>query len=183
MKAFASQFQAVALSVFAALPLSASGAPRRFDIGFTASPPASEPHFTTQGLGYSLELTPNEAVFHTSSVFRMKWLNANSRPSLRGQRVLRGTANYFLGNDPAKWRTHVKRYAEVKYQSVYAGSDLVFHTRTGRLEYDWIVSPGADPSSIQVEFPDADGIRVEANGDLVISIHGAVIRQQRPVIF
>ena len=36
-------------------------------------------------------------------------------------------ANYFLGNDPKKWRTNVPTYARVKYKDVYQGVDLVYY--------------------------------------------------------
>ena len=39
-----------------------------------------------------------------SSVLRMKLRNANPAARVTGTDELTGTANYFIGNDPAKWR-------------------------------------------------------------------------------
>ena len=71
-----------------------------------------------------------------------------SRPRNRSDE-LPGKANYFIGNDPGKWRTNVPTYAKVRYASVYPGIDLVYYgTRGGELEYDFVVAPGADPKAI-----------------------------------
>ena len=40
---------------------------------------------------------------------------------------LPGVTNYFIGSDPAKWRTNVAGYAKVKYEGVYPGIDLVYY--------------------------------------------------------
>jgi hypothetical protein len=63
---------------------------------------------------------------------------------------LPGKSNYFIGNDPTKWRTNVPNYAKVKYANVYPGVDLVYYGNQGQLEYDFVVQPGADPRSIQL---------------------------------
>jgi hypothetical protein len=52
---------------------------------------------------------------------------------------LPGTSNYFIGNDPAKWRTNVPTYAKVKYEEIYSGIDLVYYGNQRQLEYDFIV--------------------------------------------
>ena len=45
----------------------------------------------------------------------------------------------------------VAGYAKVKYEGVYPGIDLVYYgNQEGRLEYDFIVAPGADPDQIAV---------------------------------
>ena len=62
--------------------------------------------------------------------------------------MLPGKANYFIGNDPARWKTEVPTFAKVRYPAVYPGIDVVYYGNQGRLEYDFIVSPGADPEAI-----------------------------------
>ena len=63
----------------------------------------------------------------TSSVLRMKLRNANPAAKVTGVDELAGTSNYFIGNDPAKWRTNVPTYAKVKYEGIYSGIDLVYY--------------------------------------------------------
>src|SRR5229473_2362942 len=52
-----------------------------------------------------------------------------SRPQgeVSGLDQLPGRSNYFIGNDPAKWRRNVAQFARVRYSNVYPGIDLVYH--------------------------------------------------------
>ena len=98
----------------------------------------------------------------------MKLLGANVAPRIVGESQQVSTSNYLVGNDPSKWRTSVPNYGRTRYQSVYPGIDLVYYGHDGNLEYDWIVSPSADPRRIRLRFDGADRLRVDKQGDLVI---------------
>jgi hypothetical protein len=76
----------------------------------------------------------------------MQVVGGNSAPAVVGQDTLPGKVNYFLGNDPAQWHTHISTFARVEYQNVYPGINLDYYGRQGQLEYDFVVAPGADPS-------------------------------------
>jgi hypothetical protein len=81
----------------------------------------------------------------------MQLLGVNPAPQVAGLEELPGKAHYFIGNDPHKWRTNAPTYARVKYANVYPGVDLVYYGNQGRLEYDFVVQPGADPSRIALD--------------------------------
>ena len=86
-----------------------------------------------------------------SSFVRLKTVGANPNPRIMGLERLPGVTNYLIGDDRTKWRTNVAGYARVKYEEVYPGIDLVYYgTDDGRLEYDFVVRPGADPGQIAV---------------------------------
>ena len=51
----------------------------------------------------------------------MSLAGANPRAKVSGLEELPGKSNYFIGNDPKKWRTNVATYARVKYEGVYPG--------------------------------------------------------------
>jgi hypothetical protein len=61
--------------------------------------------------------------------------------------------------------------------------DLVFYGRSQRLEYDFIVAPGANPGEIRLEFDGAEGIRVDSHGDLVVKTAAGEVRQHRPAVY
>ena len=48
--------------------------------------------------------------------------------------------------DPGRWHSGIPTYAKVRYAEVYPGTDLVYYGNQGRLEYDFVVRPGADPA-------------------------------------
>lgn len=75
----------------------------------------------------------------------MKFVGANAEPQVLGVDELPGKSNYFIGNDPTKWRTNVPSYAKVKYMGVYPGVDLVYYGNQQHLEYDFVVAPGLTP--------------------------------------
>ncbi len=174
----AREFWILNIAGLVALASYAAPAVPRFTAGFSSSPDASR--YFTQGPGYSLELSRDGAAFKT---VRMRWLGANANPAIEGVESMSGPVSYFVGNDPKRWRTGVRRYAAVKYSNVYPGIDLLFHTRNGVLEYDWMVAPGADPKQIQLEFTGASEVRATSDGDLLIRAGGEEIRQPKPGIF
>jgi hypothetical protein len=96
---------------------------------------------------------------------------------------LPGRANYYLGADPANWRTGIPNYARVRYNSVFRGVDLVIYGDQQEIEYDWVVATGADPSAIRFSFTGASHLRVDANGDLVLEAAGREIRHRKPCIY
>ena len=168
----------------------------------------SKVKFLSRGSGYSLFLTSNEAVLvlsqseadesrkasrvsrpavrarHSkSAVVRMALVNANPRSQAHGHDELPGKSNYFIGNDPAKWRTNIPTYAKVKYEGVYPGVDLVYYGNQGQLEYDFVVAPSADPRLVTLAFEGAREVHIDARGELVLGVEGGEIRQHKPVVY
>jgi hypothetical protein len=156
--------------------------------------------YITRGSGYTLSLTPTGAVLSLDmpasmdgrpaetvpakgAVLRMGLVGANPDSQIAGTDELPGKVNYLVGNDPARWHTDVPTYAKVHYMGVYPGVDMVYYGNQGQIEYDFVVAPGADPSSIQLAFEGADGIRVDSKGDLVLVVSGGQVRQHKPVVF
>ena len=151
--------------------------------------------FLARGPGYSLYLTAGEAVLvlakpnpdatqtrGTPVVVRMSLVDAAPKPLVSGREELPGKANYLIGK-PAKWRTNVPTYAKVHYRAVYPGIDLVYYGSQRQLEYDFVVSPGADPERIVLGFQGAERLEINAEGELVLHAAGEVIRQRVPVIY
>ena len=103
-----------------------------------------------------------------SSAVRMNLLGATTALKASGERQQAGTANYFTGSDPAKWQHEVPNFEKVRLSGVYPGIDLVYYGRQGRLEYDFVVAPGADAAKIMLKFEGAEA-RLAANGDLVLA--------------
>ena len=148
--------------------------------------------FLARGQGYSLFLTPTEAVLacvaprapaHAAAVVRMRLVGANTHPQLTGLDPLPGTSNYFIGDDPARWQRDVPNYARVKYAGVYPGIDLVYYGNQRQLEYDLVVAPGADPARIALAFEGVQKLSLDAHGNLVLQTSHGDIVQHKPVIY
>ena len=140
--------------------------------------------FISRGSGYTLLLTSREAVLSLrETVLRMKFAGSEPNPRVTAQDELPGKVNYVFGNDPGKWRTGISTYGKVAYQDLYPGIDLVYYGNQRQLEYDFVVSPGADPDVIALTFDGADQLNVDAQGELVLQTSGGEIRQRKPVIY
>jgi len=145
--------------------------------------------FISRGSGYSLALAPTTftlAVANSrasASVIQATLRGGNAKAKLTGLERLLTKTNYFIGSDPRKWKTNVPNYAKVKSSGVYPGIDLVFYGNQDLLEYDFIVSPGADSGVIALGFDGITGMRIDEKGDLILRTDAGEIRQSRPVVY
>ncbi len=158
--------------------------------------------FLARGAGYGLFLTGGEAVLElqpsvpssqfsvlsssspANAVIRMKLDGANSSARVSGSSPLPGKSNYFIGNDPSKWRHDIPQFARVEYEAVYPGVDLVYYGDQGQLEYDFRVAPAADPSQIALSFQGASAsIDSGDSGDLVLSTAKGDVRFHAPRVY
>src|SRR5437879_3148904 len=118
-----------------------------------------------------------------AAVVRMNLIGASTSPRVEGVEESPGKANYFIGNDPKMWRTKVPMYAKVKVHGLYPGVDLVYYGNQRKLEYDFIVAPGADPGSITMAVEGAERPSLDGQGDLVLAIEDREVRFQKPVVY
>ncbi len=94
-----------------------------------------------------------------------------------------GKVNYFIGNDPAKWHSGVPLFGQVSYRNLYPGVDLAFHGSGKQLEFDYLVSPGADAKAINLKFQGADRMTTNAAGDLILTTATGPLEIHRPVAY
>ena len=179
----------------------------------------SSVQFVTRRPGHTLFLTPSTAVLTlragkgkaergaenitqykslrspspiSHSVVRMSFAGADPQAEVVGLDPLPGIVNYFIGDDPSKWRTNIPTYEKVGYKDLYPGIDLVYYGNQGQLEYDLVVAPGADPNQITLTFDGAEQIAVDEQGDLILTLpqssnetaeSAATLRLHKPVIY
>ena len=171
----------------------------------------SRVRFVSRGSGYELFLTQAEAVLalrhsqpaaasprervpalrrdraahlrETASVLRVRFAGSNPAAEITGDAALPGRVDYFIGKNPANWRTNVPSYARVKYRSIYPGVDLIFYGNQRRLEYDFIVAPDADPKAIALEVEGANRLRIDAGGNLMMGVEGGEVELQKPIVY
>ena len=166
--------------------------------------------FVSRGRGYTLFLTSGEAVLALrqavrkddqptgkvglekgrveretgpSTVLRMKLVGAQRGVAVRGEEEMAGKSNYFIGNDPTKWRTNVPNYGRVKYEGVYRGVDLVYYGHEGKLESDFIVGAGVDAGVIRLEMAGAERVRINGQGNLELKTPVGDVVLGKPVVY
>ncbi len=94
-----------------------------------------------------------------------------------GQR-LPGVKNYYYSG--GRERTRVPTFAEVFYDDLYDGVDLRVYEGGDLIEYDFLVSPGADVGSIVVECAGIKHIALAPDGSLEMHTEAGVIKQTPP---
>ena len=96
-------------------------------LGRRTPPPSGPP---------SEQLAPRSGRILQSLSVRFRLENANPQAAASGLDELPARANYFFGNDPARWRTGVP-LSRVRIARVYPGISLAYYAdESARLEYD-----------------------------------------------
>jgi len=161
--------------------------PLRFEPNLGQAGP--EVRYIARGSGYMLLLGGQEAVMVLPSdspspaTVRMKLVGAASTSASQPENLLPSVSNYYIGDDPNKWHPNVPNYERVKFDHVYPGIDLVYYGNQQRLEYDFVLRPGAEPNQIRLAYSGADSMQLDSNGDLILNVQGKELRQRRPLVY
>jgi Beta-propeller repeat len=121
------------------------------------------------------------AVFKTDSVsfefprrraVSLRFFGSNPAVRIEGQGVLPGQTTFFLSGS-----TFVSRwFNRVVYKDLYPGIDLVFYQADGRLEYDFVIAPGADPNRIDLAWQGARHNLLEQRDPVAYQLSGKIRR-------
>ncbi|HET6936774.1 MAG TPA: SBBP repeat-containing protein [Candidatus Angelobacter sp.] len=193
----------LAFPCFASSPTSPTPIPTRLPLEFesNAGQFPAQAGFLVRGHNFRAFFTPSGPVFifehrvfeqRTGSgaaatrkthgqVLRTKFLGMNKAP--QGVGLASGVSNYFLGNDPGKWRVGVPHFSKVVYRNAYPGIDIVFYGDRGGLEYDVIAEPGAEVSRLRIAFEGAGAVSVARDGALSIATPMGALRQRMARVY
>ena len=180
-------------------------------LAFEANQGQTDPQvkYTARGNGYSVFLTASDTVFaitsakHSAAPSRipgthsqprsaekvqsgaidMRLVGGNLKPEIAAGNEVPGVINYYTGSDPKNWHTGVKQYSSVSYKDVYPGVNMVFHGAQRQLEFDFVVSPGADPKTIGLGFKGAQKLATDASGNLVLASSAGDVVLHKPVAY
>jgi len=71
-------------------------------------------------------------------------------------------------------------FGKVTYMDVYPGIDWVVYTKEDKVEYDFIVHPGADAAQIKLKYGGASSLHITENGGLAINTPAGEIKEHTP---
>lgn len=114
--------------------------------------------------------------------FRETFVNANEAVRTSAASPSLYFFNYFIGNDPSRWATEVRDYAQVSYDELYKGIDMNVYAYGPNLKYDLIVEPHADASQIVIQYDGPDRLYLE-KGNLVIGTSIGDFKEQKPYAY
>lgn len=140
-----------------------------------------ETKYVAVSAGYSVALSDTGVtlLFPSGKSLTMKL----PRTRLQAEDLQTGVSNYYPGSDQSSWQTGIPHFGRMHYRSVFHGVDLAIYGNGGQVEYDWLVSPGADPARIRFSFQGCSNAHLDPNGDLVLTVPGGELRHRRPFIY
>jgi uncharacterized protein (TIGR03437 family) len=154
-----------------------------------------EVQFLARGQGYNLFLTATEAVLTfkrnengpekptypaaqpSVASLRMKLLDANPAVRVTGTTPLPGLSHYLQGRQ--QWR-NIHNFAQVLYEEVWPGIDLIYYGQQQQLEYDFRLAPGAAAERIRWQVTGAQAMRLDEQGNLLLQVGDEMVTWQRP---
>jgi len=147
-------------------------------------------YFTKGGIAYNLlsgDAPPSSNKSRLNNLKRLSFtlrpMGANKNVRLLSLNKLPGKVNYFTGNNPKNWHTDIPTYKEIVYKNIYNGIDMKIYGNYNQMEYDFIVSPGADPSDIAMLFEGIDALSVDEDGNLLIKTSFGELRHMKPLAY
>jgi hypothetical protein len=140
--------------------------------------------YAARANGYALLLTAAGPVVALPGSQRVaiRLLDSNPAAPIEALDPLPSHTDYFLGSRD-RWRTDIPNYSRVRYRAAYPGIDVVYYGNPSRLEYDFVLQPGADPRAIRLQFRGAGRLSITPEGDLAFESAGTRMVQEKPVIY
>ena len=146
--------------------------------------------YLARAAGQTLFLSPTAATLSLSgadekpgAAIRLALAGANANAAASALERRAGTVNYLKG-ERSQWQQGIPTFGRVRYESVYPGVDLAWYgTNGGRLEYDFLLEPGADPSKIALRVEGAQRLSLARDGALRIRTAAGTLTQRPPLAY
>ena len=137
-------------------------------------------HWTARGIGYTYSFTKQGTILGWGDrAVQLTFPGSNESARFEGiGREVRNTS-YFVGNS----YTSVPGYGRLLRKGIYPGVDVVFYGKGRKVEYDFEIAPGADPSPIRMRFDGADSVRLNGSGAIVLSLGKDELTQLAPAVY
>ncbi len=146
--------------------------------------PAPDSRFVARADGYLIAVSSTDAAIRTlAGGVTISWLDSRSAARADAEQPLGGRSHYFLGPDPSRWRTNVPHYGAVRVRGLYDGVDALYYGHGREVEFDLVVAPEADLGRVRYRIGGGGVPRVDAAGDVVVSLPEGELRLRRPRIF
>ncbi len=126
---------------------------------------------------------PNPNVTNKEHVVHFNFLNSNKISSIEKKGGTDFYYNYFLGNDPDKWKSDVRGYSEALLKELYNGIDLKLIEQELNLKYEFHVKPNINPNQIKIDIAGFETIKIDEKGSLQITTPAGNIMEEKPYAY
>lgn len=112
----------------------------------------------------------------------LEFVNAHPAVEPKGEDPTPTIVSYFQG-PPEDWKTGLTTYSKLKYQDLWPGIDLVYHTANNYLKYDFVLQPGADPTQIRLAYRGATSLQINEAGELEVTSPVGDLKDEKPTAY
>ena len=113
---------------------------------------------------------------------KVDFVGANSEVKPVGQDPTPAVISYFKG-DRSSWKTGLKTYGSLLYKDLWPGIDLVYQGNGIKLQYEFFVHPGADPSQIKFFLSGAETLDLNPKGEIEVKTPLGNFTDERPYTY
>jgi gliding motility-associated-like protein len=88
--------------------------------------------------------------------------------------------NYYLGNDPSRWKSSIHSVSNTILNDFYPGIDMLLEGGMNEFKYSFLVRPGSNPQAIDYQINGSDRVFLQ-DGDLHIVTRFGEIIEKAPI--
>lgn len=115
-------------------------------------------------------------------VVKTRFLNAQKYTHISTEEPEQAHYNFFIGNDPSKWKSKLSSYQKITYHNIYPFIDLEILYNPQGIKYNFIVNPGGKYEDIALKYEGVERIHSGRNGlDIYTSL--GIMQEFPPVVF
>jgi hypothetical protein len=138
--------------------------------------------YYAQGPGYTFYFTDRKVVLalqmgHRGEALDLRFVGVNPDAHLKAADRANGKVNYFTASEH---HTDLPTFARLVYRNLWPGIDMVFGGKSGKLNYEFRVRPGAEVSDIRLGYAGAKGVSLGAGGALRIDTPLGTLKDAPP---
>ncbi len=91
--------------------------------------------------------------------------------------------NFFIGNNPKKWKSHVPHYNELSYKNVFKDVNINFYSDGNTIKYEYIALNSKAVRNIKYKIKYANKVELNKEGDLIIHTSVNTITEPLPYAY
>jgi hypothetical protein len=111
------------------------------------------------------------------------FVGANRSAEWRAEAANGNTTSYYIGRTPRPELVDTPHYGKLQRHQVYPGVDIAWYGRDGKLEYDFLLAPHADPAQIRIRFTGEGRLDSAKDGSLEWRMGDTRLTLRRPAVY
>ena len=109
----------------------------------------------------------------------VRFLGLNKNLSFEGLQKADEKINFFIGNNPRRWKSEVSVYDEILIKNLYDGISMRLFTYGNSIKYEYLVDAEADYHQIRLAYSEPEQLKIQ-EGNLYITTQVGIIKELKP---